>query len=484
VSMLLQIFEYARLCSNARKEEKKFTIGEAEDSDSDEEESFEFVKNSQKDDSSDSESEEIIKRRAVLKKMGRMKSRHNVISRRDNLLLVPSKPDLQRIDSFDEPRMDEQQEVQKMDSLNDSSSSPSVAKKILGGKVVSLGTLQRDFDLSDIFDYMKTGIACIIEDEVTQRFVNEELKSWNLMSRSHAKFEFINWKLTMLWIGGSLFRYIVLLPGRLMVLVIGMGMMIFSCIGLSWISHGGIRRWLYERVALTVFRCFSRCFSAHITFHNTENRPKNDGICVANHTSPIDVVILQVDRPYALVGQSHPGFMGVIQKSLSRAAAHIWFQRSEAKDRLEVARRLREHVEDPDKLPILIFPEGTCINNTSVMQFKKGSFEVGGVIYPVAIKYDSKFGDAFWNSSRYSIVTYLYMMMTSWAVVCDVWYLPPMMRRQGEDAIDFANRVKHEIASKGGLVDLLWDGNLKRNQVKSEWKVAAQQQFSRRIRLE
>lgn len=33
-----------------------------------------------------------------------------------------------------------------------------------------------------------------------------------------------------------------------------------------------------------------------------------------------------------------------------------------------------------------MFPEGTCINNTSVMQFKKGSFEVGSVIYPVAIK--------------------------------------------------------------------------------------------------
>lgn len=43
-------------------------------------------------------------------------------------------------------------------------------------------------------------------------------------------------------------------------------------------------------------------------------------------------------------------------------------------------------MDDPDKLPILIFPEGTCINNTSVMQFKKGSFEVGSVVYPVAIK--------------------------------------------------------------------------------------------------
>merc|ERR1712142_1445138 len=161
-------------------------------------------------------------------------------------------------------------------------------------------------------------------------------------------------------------------------MVIGMILMIISCIGLSWVPHQKLRMWLYERVALTVFRCFSRSFSACIKFHDRENRPRTDGICVANHTSPIDVVILSVDRPYALVGQSHPGFMGVIQRSLSRAAA---------KDRLEVARRLREHVEDPDKLPILIFPEGTCINNTSVMQFKKGSMEVGGVIYPAAIKY-------------------------------------------------------------------------------------------------
>ena len=48
--------------------------------------------------------------------------------------------------------------------------------------------------------------------------------------------------------------------------------------------------------------------------------------------------------------------------------------------------RLKEHIEDSNKLPILIFPEGTCINNTSIMMFKKGSFEVGGTIYPVAIK--------------------------------------------------------------------------------------------------
>jgi len=29
---------------------------------------------------------------------------------------------------------------------------------------------------------------------------------------------------------------------------------------------------------------------------------------------------------------------------------------------------------------------GTCVNNTSIMMFKKGSFEIGRKVYPVAIK--------------------------------------------------------------------------------------------------
>lgn len=458
VKILLFIFEYARKTSSTTREVSgnQFVIGDSEDESSEDEEPS-------------SKENEVVRKRPKLGQIGRKVTRHNLISRRDTLNLVPSKPSLARIESAE--KMEEQ------DEEDGEKKRPLVSQ-------MSLETLQREFELGDVLDYVKTGIASIIEDEVTSRFVAEELKSWNLMTRANSQFEFINWRLTAFWLLGGMFRYFFLLPARLLILVIGMLLMMFSCIGLSWVPGKRLRNWLYERVALTVFRCFSRSFSACINFHDRENMPKTDGICVANHTSPIDVVILSVDRPYALVGQSHPGFMGIFQKSLSRGAAHIWFQRAQAKDRLEVARRLRDHVEDPDKMPILIFPEGTCINNTSVMQFKKGSFEVGGKIYPVAIKYDSKFGDAFWNSSRYSIVTYLLMMMTSWAIVVDVWYLPPMEMEKDETSIEFAERVKHEIAKKGGLVELLWDGNLKRNKVKSEWKVAAQQQFVRRIKGE
>jgi len=51
-------------------------------------------------------------------------------------------------------------------------------------------------------------------------------------------------------------------------------------------------------------------------------------------------MILATDAAYALIGQSHDGFLGAIQRALSRASSHIWFERSEAKDRSLVAKRL------------------------------------------------------------------------------------------------------------------------------------------------
>ena len=70
---------------------------------------------------------------------------------------------------------------------------------------------------------------------------------------------------------------------------------------ISVIPHHKVRRFLYNLAALTCFRIIARSFSAVVQFHNKKYRPKSDGICVANHTTPIDVVILQCDRSYALV---------------------------------------------------------------------------------------------------------------------------------------------------------------------------------------
>uniref|UniRef100_A0A8D0A9W1 1-acylglycerol-3-phosphate O-acyltransferase 9, like n=1 Tax=Sander lucioperca TaxID=283035 RepID=A0A8D0A9W1_SANLU len=309
-----------------------------------------------------------------------------------------------------------------------------------------------DFTLSDCFYFTRRGIESILEDEVTQRFTSEELVSWNLLTRSHKDFQYISLKITLVYGLGIFVRYCILAPLRITL----------ACIGLTWLVIGTSADSLPPSTITT----------------GKENKPKKGGICVANHTSPIDVVILCNDGCYAMVGQVHGGLMGVLQRAMVRSCPHVWFERAEMRDRHLVTKRLQDHVNDKTKLPILIFPEGTCVNNTSVMMFKKGSFEIGATIYPVAIKYDPKFGDAFWNSSKYSMVSYLLRMMTSWALVCNVWYLPAMHQQEGEDAVRFANRVKSAIAHQGGLVDLQWDGGLKRAKVKESFKEEQQKQYS------
>ncbi|XP_021252922.1 glycerol-3-phosphate acyltransferase 3-like isoform X4 [Numida meleagris] len=314
------------------------------------------------------------------------------------------------------------------------------------------GQHRRYFSLADVMYFAKKGCEAVAEDEVTQRFTSEELLSWNLLSRTNANFHRVSWQLTTAWVTGILIRYCLLVPFR-------------------------VKHWLSNQVQLTCAALGVRCLSGLVQFHNRENRPQRGGICVANHTSPLDVLILASDGCYSLVGQVHGGLLGLIQKSCMQTTQHVLFERSEMKDRHLVRKRIREHIADKAKLPILIFPEGTCINNTSVMMFKKGSFEVGGTIHPVAIKYDPRFGDAFWNSTKYSMMTYSFNVLTSWAIVCNVWYLPPMVKEEEEDAVHFANRVKAVIAARGGMSVLPWDGGLKRKKVKESFKEEQQKKY-------
>ncbi|XP_028045230.1 glycerol-3-phosphate acyltransferase 3 isoform X2 [Monomorium pharaonis] len=409
----------------------------------------------------------------VLHKMQNGNVSNSVIARSKDLILVP------------EPEMHSHNHENNDDELNlknDKKPSMIVIKEDSLNSKTSLETLKTGFAPASL-DYIRAGFEAIIEDEVTSRFEAEELKNWNLLTRTNRHYEFISWKLTFIWMFGFVMRYCFLLPLRIFICFIGVMWLTVCTAVVGYVPEGSFKRWLNYRVSIMCFAVLSSALSSVITYNNPENRPVR-GICVANHTSPIDVLVLMCDNCYSLIGQRHGGFLGILQRALARASPHIWFERSEVKDREAVAKRLKKHVSDPTNPPILIFPEGTCINNTSVMQFKKGSFEVGSVIYPVAIKYDPRFGDAFWNSSRYSMLQYLYMMMSSWAIVCDVWYLPPMYRKEGESAIDFANRVKSVIARQGGLVDLQWDGQLKRMKPKKEWREKQQEEFSKRLKVE
>lgn len=144
------------------------------------------------------------------------------------------------------------------------------------------------------------------------------------------------------------------------------------------------------------------------------------------------------------------------------------FDRLAGKDRHLVAEKIKAHCRDVSKAPLLVFPEGTCVNNEYVIMFKRGAFELGTSIVPVAIKYNKVFVDAFWNSKQQSFAQHLFTLMTSWALVADVWYMDPQVRRADESSTAFAERVKDMIAKQANLVSVPWDGYLKYFKPKKE----------------
>ena len=71
------------------------------------------------------------------------------------------------------------------------------------------------------------------------------------------------------------------------------------------------------------------------------------------------------------------------------------------------------------------------------------------------LQYDPTFGNAFWNSSSEGFAMYLFLLLTNWALVCDVWYLPKTTRQ-----VRFRSRYPVGMGSRDGATRLqpMWSG--------------------------
>jgi glycerol-3-phosphate O-acyltransferase 3/4 len=161
---------------------------------------------------------------------------------------------------------------------------------------------------------------------------------------------------------------------------------------------------------------------------------------------------------------------------------NMWFDRMASKDRKYVAQRIKEHAADVTKPPLLVFPEGTCVNNEHIVMFKRGAFSLGTSIVPVAIKFNTIFVDGYWNSREQSIQHHMLRLMTAWALVVEVKYLDPQRKRRGETATAFASRVKHMIAKAAGLKAVPWDGYLKYYTPRPEYKDSRVRVYAKMLR--
>jgi len=336
--------------------------------------------------------------------------------------------------------------------------------------------------------FASAGIRAILDDCVNSSFSPEQLKTWNLLSRNIMKMRQIRQSksLAMFYFTGLFIRYVFLMPMRVLVLLVSLSNLTLWTFLVGCLPDGALKRTINSYVVCWGFDFVAGALSVVARFHNKEHRPPQ-GIAVANHTSPIDSMILATDNCYDMVGQKHRGLLGAFMRALSKSSAHIWFERSDARDRAATTRLLTQHAQDPALPPILIFPEGVCVNNTAVIQFRKGAFEIDAPICPIAIRFDPVYGDAYWFVGGFA--SYCFSLMTSWAIVCDVIYLPPTRRLEGESASQMADRVRSSIAKAIGVQELEWSSlvkgtvfNLEKwDKMRKEKQEAEQERFVRSL---
>jgi len=328
------------------------------------------------------------------------------------------------------------------------------------------------FHLGDVLPTVAEGVQCLVQDSFTKCFEGRAIESWNW-----------NIYLFPMWVFGLFIRLCILFPLRLLVLLVAALIISSSFVASSFMSDKKKRMSFQMTLIRWLATAFVMSWSGVIKYHGVPPSRKANQIFVSNHTSLIDIIVLMQWQCFAAVGQKHVGFVGFLQDYLLRSLGCLWFERNEQKERLLVAKRIREHISDVSRPPLLIFPEGTCVNNEYAVMFKKGAFEIGADVHPVAIKYNKIFANCHWNSKRESFLWHLLRLMTSWAVVCDVWFLEPQTQRADESAAQFASRVKELICRKARLTPVPWDGYLKHVRPTEKFLQLRQKYFANSLAL-
>ncbi|KAJ5072051.1 acyltransferase-like [Anaeramoeba ignava] len=310
-------------------------------------------------------------------------------------------------------------------------------------------------DFFEAAKFVSEGMQVIVDDQFSRAFKKKNYKPWNFEKYLYP-----------VWILGVLFRYLVLFPLRVLIWVGGFFLIaVIFIIGSLILMKNKQKKLKFQTYMIKSWAllCFVS-WSAVVRYHGTiPPKTTNNGkslVFVANHTTLNDVVLLFRRQPCSIVGQRHSGFVGFLQNYVFAALDPVWFERWETKDRQSAIRKIKNRLNSGN-VPLLLFPEGTCVNNEYCVMFKKGAFELDATIIPIAIKYNKLFANAYWNSREQSFLMHTLSLWASWAVIADVYFFPPQNKLPDETSTQFANRVKAMICRKAHLINCNADGYLK-----------------------
>ncbi|XP_040174886.1 lysophosphatidylcholine acyltransferase-like isoform X1 [Anopheles arabiensis] len=197
----------------------------------------------------------------------------------------------------------------------------------------------------------------------------------------------------------------------------------------------GWRRQLRHLTALVMRTLFLFGSFNYIRYKGVRASPKEAPvICVAPHTAFYDSVCVVLFGPSAVVAKYETASLPFFGKLIDYAQP-IYVCREDPHSRQTTIREIIQRANSKEDWPqILIFPEGTCTNRTSLIKFKPGAFYPGVPIQPVLMRYPNKVDTVTWTWEGPNAIQLLWRTLTQFHTFCEIEFLPVYYPSEAEKA--------------------------------------------------
>uniref|UniRef100_A0A336M5E7 CSON012111 protein n=1 Tax=Culicoides sonorensis TaxID=179676 RepID=A0A336M5E7_CULSO len=233
---------------------------------------------------------------------------------------------------------------------------------------------------------------------------------------------------------------------------------ILACIGLY-----GLSREQLKTQPITGWRRVNRAIQAKLailgyamggvqikTKGRQANRRQAPILVVAPHSSFLDAIIIHVCEYSSPLARDNDQALG----KLIDYTQPIYVCREDPDSRHNTIKEINERANsDKNWSQILIFPEGTCTNRTSLIQFKPGAFYPGVPVQPVIVRYPNKRDTVTWTWDGPEVITLLWRTLSQMHTYCEIEFLPVYTPNDEEkkDARLYARNVQQVMAKSLGV---------------------------------
>lgn len=213
-------------------------------------------------------------------------------------------------------------------------------------------------------------------------------------------------------------------------------------------------RWLVDLALKAIMRAM--WFSGGFHWIHVKGRPALPSeapiITVAPHSSYFDAIPVTMTMASVVMKTESKDIP--VWGTLVKFIRPVFVSRSDQNSRRKTVEEIRRRACSGGEWPqIMIFPEGTCTNRSSLIAFKPGAFIPGVPVQPVVLRYPNEMDTISWTWQGPGAFKILWLTLCQFHNPVEIEYLPTYTPSEEEkrDPALFASNVRRIMAKALGL---------------------------------